>query len=74
MKGKTGSTEHRKNRATQSDYVQTTSNYPRSILEFGNEGKPQHPTQKPKDLINYLIKTFSNEGDIVLDSCMGSGT
>lgn len=74
MKGKTGSTEHRKNRTTQSDYIQTTSNYPRSILEFGNEGKPQHPTQKPKDLISYLIKTFSNEGDIVLDSCMGSGT
>ena len=33
-----------------------------------------HPTQKPLDLIEYLIKTYSNEGDIVLDNCMGSGT
>lgn len=33
-----------------------------------------HPTQKPVELIEYLIKTYSNEGDLVLDSCMGSGT
>jgi site-specific DNA-methyltransferase (adenine-specific) len=74
MKGKTGTTEHRNNRKTQDDYVQTTSNYPRSILKFNNEGKTQHPTQKPIELIKYLIKTFSNENDLVLDSCMGSGT
>ena len=74
MKGKTGSTEHRKNRKTQHDYVQTTTNYPRSILKFNNEGKTQHPTQKPIELIKYLINTFSNENDLVLDSCMGSGT
>ncbi len=74
MKGKTGSTEHRKNRATQSDYVQTTTNYPRSILSFKNEGKTVHPTQKPLDLIKYLILTFSNKGATVLDSCFGSGT
>jgi len=74
MKGKTGTTEHRKNRKTQDDYVQTTTNYPRSILKFNNEGKTQHPTQKPIELIKYLIKTFSNENDLVLDSCMGSGT
>lgn len=74
MKGKTGSTEHRRNRKTQDDYVQTTTNYPRSILRFNNEGKTNHPTQKPLELIKYLIQTFSNENDIVLDSCMGSGT
>ena len=74
MKGKTGTTEHRHNRKTQDDYIQTTTNYPRSILKFNNEGKPQHPTQKPIELIKYLIKTFSNETDLVLDSCMGSGT
>jgi len=74
MKGKTGTTEHRNNRKTQDDYVQTTTNYPRSILKFNNEGKTQHPTQKPIELIKYLIKTFSNENDLVLDSCMGSGT
>ena len=33
-----------------------------------------HPTQKPLDLVEYLVKTFSNEGDTVLDNCMGSGT
>ena len=74
MKGKTGTTEHRKGRKTQNDYVQTTTNYPRSILKFNNEGKVKHPTQKPLLLIEYLIKTFSNENEIVLDNCMGSGT
>ena len=74
MKGKTGATEHRKGRKTQDDYVQTVTNYPRSILEFRNEGKVIHPTQKPINLIEYLVKTFSNPGDVVLDSCMGSGT
>lgn len=74
MKGKTGNTEHRKGRKTQKDYVQKTTNYPRSILKFNNEGKVKHPTQKPLALIEYLIKTFSNENDIVLDNCMGSGT
>ena len=56
------------------DYVQTTSNYPRSILKFNNDGKTQHPTQKPLELVKYLINTFSNENSIVLDSCIGSGT
>lgn len=74
MKGKTGTTEHREGRATQSDYVQTVTNYPRSVLEFANEGKTLHPTQKPVALCEYLIRTFSNEGGLVLDSCMGSGT
>jgi len=74
MKGKTGSTEHRKGRKTQKDYVQTTTNYPRSILKFNNEGKVKHPTQKPLTLIENLIKTFSNENETVLDNCLGSGT
>ncbi len=74
MKGKTGSTEHRKGRETQKDYVQTTTNYPRSVLKFNNEGKVKHPTQKPLLLIEYLIQTFSNENETVLDNCMGSGT
>nr|QFG74036.1 MAG: D12 class N6 adenine-specific DNA methyltransferase [Megaviridae environmental sample] len=74
MKGKTGSTEHRQNRKTQKDYVQTTTNYPKSILQFKNQSKTKHPTQKPLDLVCYLINTFSNENDVVLDNCMGSGT
>jgi site-specific DNA-methyltransferase (adenine-specific) len=74
MKGKTGATEHRGNRETQPDYVQTVTNYPRSVLEFANEGKPIHPTQKPVALCEYLIRTFTNEEGLVLDSCMGAGT
>ena len=43
-------------------------------MKFNNEGKVKHPTQKPLLLIEYLVKTFSNENDVVLDNCMGSGT
>ena len=39
-----------------------------------SEGKVYHPTQKPVDLLEYLIKTYTNEGDLVLDNCMGSGS
>jgi site-specific DNA-methyltransferase (adenine-specific) len=51
--------------------------YPRSIVEFNspNHGeKGLHPTQKPTALYEYLIKTYTNEGDWTLDFCMGSGT
>ncbi len=48
--------------------------YPNQILEFQSVNKPLHPTQKPLDLMEYLIKTYSNEEDVVLDFCMGSGT
>lgn len=47
---------------------------PLNILEFSKVSNPQHPTQKPVSLFEYLIKTYSNEGDLVLDNCMGSGT
>ena len=50
--------------------------YPRSVLYFKTaegEGK-LHPTQKPIALFEYLIRTYSNEGDTILDPCMGSGT
>ena len=57
-----------------SNYVQQFTNYPTSILEINSEGKPVHPTQKPVALFEYLIKTYTNEGDLVLDNCMGSGT
>lgn len=54
--------------------MQEFTNYPRSILRFANDPKPQHPTQKPVALMEYMIKTYTNEGDTVLDNCMGSGT
>lgn len=55
-------------------YVQEFTNYPRQELFFGVVGKPSHPTQKPVALMEYLIKTYTNEGEVVLDNCMGSGT
>jgi site-specific DNA-methyltransferase (adenine-specific) len=50
--------------------------YPKSILEFtnANQNDRYHPTQKPVALYEYLIKTYTNPGDTVLDFCMGSGT
>ena len=50
--------------------------YPQNILQFSNaiqKGKV-HPTQKPVDLLEYLIKTYTNENEIVLDFTMGSGS
>ena len=47
---------------------------PDNILEFSKPSKPVHPTQKPVALFEYLIKTYTNEGDLVLDNCAGSGT
>jgi len=50
--------------------------YPRSILTLSNANQrgKVHPTQKPVELFEYFIKTYTNEGDTVLDNCMGSGT
>ncbi|PTT76603.1 hypothetical protein DBR41_25070, partial [Pseudomonas sp. HMWF010] len=53
---------------------QTHTNYPKSILRFPSEFRPVHPTQKPLELMRYLVRTFTNEGDTVLDCCFGSGT
>lgn len=52
--------------------------FPRSVLKFSNVSsdsrKGFHPTQKPVALLEYLIKTYTNEGDMILDNCMGSGS
>lgn len=47
---------------------------PLTVLSFGRDSDRQHPTQKPVALLEYLVKTYTNEGDTVLDNCMGSGT
>lgn len=54
-------------------YVQKYTNYPNNLLSFDSE-EGLHPTQKPVALLEYLIKTYTNEGDVVLDNCMGSGS
>lgn len=56
------------------EYKQEFTNYPRSILKFNSVGKTVHPTQKPVALFEYLIRTYTNEGEVVLDNCIGSGT
>ena len=48
--------------------------YPLSVLNYDRDSDSFHPTQKPVDLLRYLIRTYSNEGDTILDNCMGSGT
>ena len=48
--------------------------YPRSIQRFPLDKDKLHPTQKPVALLEYLIKTYTNEGNVVLDNCMGSGS
>ena len=49
---------------------------PRSVIKFSNADRRNilHPTQKPVALFEYLIKTYTNEGDVILDNCIGSGT
>lgn len=74
----------RKSKATNNNYghfenvVQKSTNLknPITVLEFSQQdpNKILHPTQKPVALFEYLIKTYTNEGELVLDNCMGSGT
>ena len=57
------------------DAIQTHTNYPRSVIRFGVDMKAEfHPTQKPVALMEYLIRTYTSEGETVLDFTMGSGT
>jgi DNA modification methylase len=55
-------------------YFQEYTNYPRNILEFSKDKPSKHPTQKPVNLLEYLIKTYTNENETVLDFTMGSGS
>jgi len=73
-KGKAGKLGHLGSEKKRSHYKQEFIGYPRNILYFDRPSKPLHPTQKPVELCEYLIKTYTNEGETVLDNCMGSGT
>ena len=67
------------NSSVRSPIKQTTTEnngtrYPKSILKFNRDKDKLHPTQKPVALLEYLIKTYSNENDTILDNTMGSGS
>ena len=65
---------HKYARPSHKEYIQEFTNYPVNILKFNNEGNTVHSTQKPILLMEYLIKTYTDEGDVVLDFTMGSGS
>ncbi len=63
------------NRPSHKDaYTQEYTNYPSQVQRFNSVSGAEHPTQKPVALMEYLIRTYTNEGDTVLDCTMGSGT
>ena len=55
-------------------YITTGTGYPKCVIQFTKDKSSLHPTQKPVALLVYLIKTYTNKGDVVLDNCMGSGS
>ncbi|BDS12374.1 DNA-methyltransferase [Aureispira anguillae] len=89
-KGKAKKTTHSNKRkafrlsseSTNYQYIDDGTRYPDSVLEFGESVLPvksmhrkgMHPTEKPVDLVAYLIRSFTNKGETVLDNCIGSGT
>ena len=54
--------------------INSGKRFPKQIIKINRDKSKLHPTQKPVALFEYLIKTYTNEGDLVLDNCMGSGT
>lgn len=73
-KGKQGLATGKINQTDTGTYVQTQTGYPKNVLNIKSEGKTIHPTQKPVALFEYLIKTYTDKGDLVLDNCAGSCT
>ena len=56
------------------EFIQEYGNYPRNVIQFPREANLFHPTQKPMNLMEYLIMTYSKEGELVLDFTSGSGS
>lgn len=77
-----GKGKHKSTNSCYGNYKETPTTisdmkFPTSILRIPKEHKNGHffhPTQKPVGLIRYLVRTYTNEGDLVLDNCIGSGT
>lgn len=74
--GKLGKLIDDSNDKSVKEYVDTGYRYPTQVWKFKRDilKSNLHPTQKPVALLEELIKTFSNEGDLILDNCMGSGS
>jgi site-specific DNA-methyltransferase (adenine-specific) len=66
-------TEHCDGLSKQGGYI-VDSKYPTNIIEVSKVSKPIHPTEKPTELLEYILKTYTKEGDLVLDFTMGSGS
>ncbi|MGG3924928.1 site-specific DNA-methyltransferase [Metabacillus fastidiosus] len=64
----------KQNATLKKSHIVRYKNFPKSILDFPRDSKTFHPTQKPVALFEYLIKTYTNEGEVVLDNCMGGFT
>lgn len=82
-KRKVSTVQHKRNSKGGSSYgrykaitYDSDKRYPRSVLHFPTDKQKcaLHPTQKPVALLEYLIRLYSNEGDLILDNCMGSGS
>lgn len=73
-RGDVGKASSRSAASRTSETISDGSRYPRSILLFPSEQRAIHPTQKPVALFEYMIKTYTDEGQTVLDNTMGSGT
>ena len=73
-RGKSSSNYGKISQTEDGTYQQTATGYPRSVLDVSSESATEHPTQKPVALMEYLIRTYTNEGEVVMDNCMGSGT
>jgi site-specific DNA-methyltransferase (adenine-specific) len=71
--GKIG-TEHKTRLNNSRVYHQTTTGYPKKTVKFNQDANTVHPTQKPVALMEYMIRTYTAEGELVLDNTMGSGT
>jgi len=71
-RGKAGNGGHLSNECN--EYIQQFTNYPTQLLEFRYDKGKVHPTQKPVALLEYLIKTYTNDMETVLDNTMGSGS
>ena len=80
---KVSSAEHKRNSQFSSNYgtyehtgYDSTDRYPRSVIKFATDKQrlKLHPTQKPEALMQYLIRTYTDRGDVILDNAIGSGT